>query len=67
MTTGRGALLSLGWLVAVSPVAAPAEAATLYVTNTRSDSISVIDVKTHRQVKAIPVGKAPHGMALRPR
>ena len=37
-----------------------------FVTNRHADVVTVIDVKTHRQVKSIPVGKAPHGMALRP-
>ena len=37
------------------------------VTNRHADQVTVIDVKTHRQIKAIPVGRAPHGMALRPR
>ena len=37
------------------------------VTNRWADLVSVIDVTTHRQVRTIPVGKAPHGMALRPR
>lgn len=37
------------------------------VTNRYADLVSVIDVATHTQVRAIPVGKAPHGMALRPR
>lgn len=37
------------------------------VTNRHADLVTVIDVKTHTQVKAIPVGRAPHGMALRPR
>ena len=37
------------------------------VTNRWADLVSVIDVTTHTQVRAIPVGKAPHGMALRPR
>ena len=36
-----------------------------FVTNRYADAVTVIDVKTHRQVKSIPVGKAPHGMALR--
>jgi len=38
-----------------------------FVTNRYADLVTVIDVRTHRQVKAIPVGQAPHGMALRPR
>jgi YVTN family beta-propeller protein len=37
------------------------------VTNRWADQVTVIDVATHTQVRAIPVGKAPHGMALRPR
>ena len=37
------------------------------VTNRTADLVSVIDLKTHAQVRTIPVGKAPHGMALRPR
>ena len=37
------------------------------VTNRYADHVSVIDLATHSQVRAIPVGKAPHGMALRPR
>ena len=37
-----------------------------FVTNRYADAVSVIDVSTHREVRRIPVGKAPHGMALRP-
>jgi YVTN family beta-propeller protein len=37
------------------------------VTNRLADLVSVIDLKTHAQVRTIAVGKAPHGMALRPR
>ena len=37
------------------------------VTNRYADHVSVIDLATHTQVRAIPVGKAPHGMALRPK
>jgi YVTN family beta-propeller protein len=36
------------------------------VSNRYSNAVSVIDVATHREVRRIPVGKAPHGMALRP-
>ena len=36
------------------------------VTYRTANVVTVIDLKTHTQVKAIPVGKAPHGMALRP-
>jgi YVTN family beta-propeller protein len=37
------------------------------VTNRYADLVSVIDLSTQAQVRTIPVGKAPHGMALRPR
>jgi YVTN family beta-propeller protein len=37
------------------------------VTNRYADQVAVIDISTHREVRTIPVGKAPHGMALRPR
>ena len=37
------------------------------VTNRWADLVSVIDLATHTQVRTIPVGRAPHGMALRPR
>ena len=36
------------------------------VTNRYADLVAVIDLKTHAQVRTISVGKAPHGMALRP-
>ena len=36
------------------------------VSNRYADAVSVIDVTTHREVRRIQVGKAPHGMALRP-
>ena len=38
-----------------------------FVTNRTADLVAVIDVGTHQQVKTIPVGRAPHGLALRPR
>ena len=38
-----------------------------FVTNRYADLVSVIDLSTHAQVRTIPVGRAPHGMALRPR
>jgi YVTN family beta-propeller protein len=37
------------------------------VTNRYADAVSVIDLKTHAQVRLIAVGKAPHGMAIRPK
>jgi YVTN family beta-propeller protein len=36
------------------------------VTNRYADLVSVIDLASHAEVRTIPVGKAPHGMALRP-
>jgi YVTN family beta-propeller protein len=36
------------------------------VTNRYADAVSVIDVATLKEVRRIAVGKAPHGMALRP-
>jgi len=36
------------------------------VTNRYADGVAVIDLKTHAQIRMIAVGKAPHGMALRP-
>jgi YVTN family beta-propeller protein len=37
------------------------------VTNRYANLVAVIDLATHAQVRTIAVGKAPHGMALRPR
>ena len=37
------------------------------VTNRWANHVAVIDLTRHAQVRTIPVGKAPHGMALRPR
>jgi YVTN family beta-propeller protein len=37
------------------------------VTNRYADHVAVIDLATHTQVRTIAVGRAPHGMALRPR
>jgi len=37
------------------------------VTNRYADLVAVIELATHREVRTITVGKAPHGMALRPR
>jgi len=38
-----------------------------FVTNRWADLVAVIDVATHKEVRTIAVGKAPHGMTLRPR
>ena len=37
------------------------------VTNRYADAVAVIDLTSQTEVRAIPVGKAPHGMALKPR
>jgi YVTN family beta-propeller protein len=37
-----------------------------FVTNRWADAVTVIDLRTHKQAKSIKVGRAPHGMALRP-
>jgi YVTN family beta-propeller protein len=37
-----------------------------FVTNRYADAVTVIDLAAHSQVRTIAVGKAPHGMALRP-
>jgi len=37
------------------------------VTNRWADAVAVIDLASHKEVRTISVGKAPHGMALRPR
>lgn len=36
----------------------------LYVTNKSSEDVSVIDIKTERLVKTVPVGKKPHDIVL---
>ncbi|KPK32086.1 MAG: hypothetical protein AMK70_11250 [Nitrospira bacterium SG8_35_1] len=42
------------------------EKRTLYVVNSESDSVSVVDKTTKRQVKRIPVGRKPYGIAMFP-
>jgi YVTN family beta-propeller protein len=37
-----------------------------FVTNRYANVVTVIDLTTHKQLRTIPVGQAPHGMALRP-
>ena len=50
-------LIVLGWTLVASLLAAPAEAGTLYVTNTKSDSITIIDTNTFEVTGTIPLGK----------
>src|SRR5687768_9725627 len=47
------------------PVAAPA-GYRVYVTNERSDDLSVIDPATHEVVATIPLGKRPRGIHASP-
>jgi YVTN family beta-propeller protein len=37
---------------------------TLYVTNGLSDDVTVVDVKTRRPLKSIPVGRVPHSVLI---
>jgi YVTN family beta-propeller protein len=36
----------------------------LYVTNTQDDSVSVIDMATHKTIATIEVGMTPEGLSL---
>jgi YVTN family beta-propeller protein len=36
-----------------------------FVTLRHANRVGVIDVTTHKEIRSIPVGRAPHGMALR--
>lgn len=57
-------LVALGMMAAS---VAPAAAATLYVTNTKSDSISVIDTDTLEVVSTIPLGRGkPNRIVFHP-
>jgi len=48
-------------LVAMSPDGGKA-----YATNRHANVVSVIGLTDHRELKRIPTGKGPHGMALIP-
>jgi YVTN family beta-propeller protein len=37
-----------------------------YVSNRHANLVTVIGLSDHRELKRIPVGKGPHGMALSP-
>lgn len=43
---------------------APARAETIYVTNEKSNTVSVIDGKTMDVVKTVPVGQRPRGLVM---
>ncbi|MGH7300491.1 MAG: hypothetical protein ACREJE_08775 [Candidatus Rokuibacteriota bacterium] len=54
-------------LLAGALVAAPATAATLFVTNTKSDSISIIDTSTFEVIGTIPLGRGkPNRIVFHP-
>ena len=60
-------LIPLVVALALWPLATPAAAATLYVTNTKSDSISIIDTNTFEVTGTIPLGKGkPNRVAFHP-
>jgi YVTN family beta-propeller protein len=64
----RGAMMRLAALATLLCLGAePALAATLYVTNTKSDSVSVIDTATFEVVDTIPLGPGkPNRIAFHP-
>jgi YVTN family beta-propeller protein len=47
------------WGVALSP-----DEKMLYVANGLSDDLSVVDMETHKAVRAIPVGRVPHSVLV---
>jgi YVTN family beta-propeller protein len=59
---GRGALTLLACIFVSSRSAAAGQL--LFVTNTADDTVSVIDCDLDREIKVIPVGKSPQGLAL---
>ena len=64
---GVGRLCGALALALAPTLAAAAGAATLYVTNTRSDSVSVIDTDTLDVVATIPLGPGkPNRVAFHP-
>ena len=48
-------------MVAVAP-----DAARAYVTNTRSATLTVLDLKKNEKLRDVPAGKEPEGLALTP-
>ncbi len=67
MPRARSVLIVLGCTLGAWSLAARAEAATLYVTNTKSDSISIIDTTTFEVTGTIPLGKGkPNRIAFHP-
>jgi YVTN family beta-propeller protein len=67
MPRARSVLIVLGCTLGAWSLAARAETATLYVTNTKSDSISIIDTTTFEVTGTIPLGKGkPNRIAFHP-
>jgi YVTN family beta-propeller protein len=62
------ALVAIAWLAACSqrPDIDPAYHEFAYVSNGKSDSVSVIDTLALRNIKTITVGKNPTGLAVNP-
>jgi len=46
--------------------AAPCSTGRVFVTNERSDNVSVIDTATNTVIKTVPIGKRPRGIGLSP-
>ena len=44
----------------------PAAADTIFVTNEKDNTVTVLDSETMKVVKTIPVGKRPRGIAITP-
>ncbi len=66
MTINSKTLIHLGGLALL--LAAPSRGASVpagvFVVNTKSASVSLIDLKTNTEVRKIPVGSTPYGVAL---
>jgi YVTN family beta-propeller protein len=50
---------SRAWGAALSP-----DEKTLYVTNGLSDDLSIVDMKSRKPIKAVPVGRVPHSVIV---
>src|SRR5262245_14267465 len=59
---GRAALLAA--ILSVAAAACPAAAYTVYVSNEKGNSITVLDSKTLEVLETIPVGQRPRGIKL---
>jgi PQQ-dependent catabolism-associated beta-propeller protein len=50
---------SRAWGVALSP-----DEKTLYVANGLSDDLSIVDMRSHKAIRAVPVGRVPHSVIV---